>query len=108
MSCSVPVLKDGRLVEQICPRTRATIYAQWGNVTQALASLETALRQRDSDLEDLKIDPLLDPLRNEPRFQAIERELRFPDRALTNAKIASNAPPCARLSSIYGSRCRGV
>jgi TolB-like protein/Tfp pilus assembly protein PilF len=57
----------------------ATIYAQWGNVTQALASLETALRQRDSDLEDLKVDPLLDPLRKEPRFQAIERELRFPD-----------------------------
>jgi hypothetical protein len=27
----------------------------------------------------LKTDPLMDPLRNEPRFQAIERELKFPD-----------------------------
>jgi hypothetical protein len=27
----------------------------------------------------LKMDPLLDPLRKEPRFQAIERELKFPD-----------------------------
>jgi len=27
----------------------------------------------------LKIDPLLDPLRKEPRFQAIERELKFPN-----------------------------
>ena len=26
-----------------------------------------------------KTDPLLDCLRNEPRFQAIERELRFPN-----------------------------
>jgi hypothetical protein len=29
-------------------------------------------------LSDLKVDPLLDPLRKEPRFQAIERELKFP------------------------------
>jgi hypothetical protein len=27
---------------------------------------------------DLKTDPLMDPLRQEPRFQAIERELKFP------------------------------
>ena len=56
----------------------ATIYAQWGNRAQALEWLETALRLRDSGLEYLKTDPLLDPLRKEPRFQAIERELRFP------------------------------
>jgi hypothetical protein len=28
---------------------------------------------------ELKIDPLLDPLCKEPRFQAIERELKFPN-----------------------------
>jgi tetratricopeptide (TPR) repeat protein len=57
----------------------ATIYAQWGNRTQALEWLETALRLRDSGLEFLKTDPLMDPLRKEPRFQAIERELKFPN-----------------------------
>jgi len=56
----------------------ATIYAQWGNRAKALEWLETALRLRDSGLEALKTDPLLDPLRQEPRFQAIERELKFP------------------------------
>jgi len=56
----------------------ATIYAQWGNRAKALESLETALRLRDPGLELLKTDPLLDPLRKEPRFQAIERELKFP------------------------------
>jgi tetratricopeptide (TPR) repeat protein len=56
----------------------ATIYAQWGNRTQALEWLETALRLRDSGLVQLKTDPLLEPLRQEPRFQAIERELKFP------------------------------
>jgi TolB-like protein/tetratricopeptide (TPR) repeat protein len=57
----------------------ATIYAQWGNRAKALEWLETALRQRDGGSIYLKTDPLLDPIRNEPRFQAIERELKFPD-----------------------------
>jgi serine/threonine protein kinase/tetratricopeptide (TPR) repeat protein len=58
---------------------RATIYAQWGNTSQALESLESAWRLRLPELRLLKADPLLDPLRKEPRFQAIERALRFPD-----------------------------
>ena len=57
----------------------ATIYAQWGGTAKALEWLEKAMRLRDSGLEWLKTDPLLDPLRTEPRFQAIERELRFPN-----------------------------
>ncbi|HEX3847029.1 MAG TPA: TIR domain-containing protein [Steroidobacteraceae bacterium] len=57
----------------------ATIQAQWGNRAKALEWLETAWRLRDPGLEILKTDPLMDPLRKEPRFQAIERALRFPD-----------------------------
>ena len=57
----------------------ATIYAQWGNRLKALEWLETALRLRDTGLAVLRVDPLLDPLRQEPRFQAIERQLKFPD-----------------------------
>jgi TolB-like protein len=56
----------------------ATIYAQWGNTPKALGWLETALRLRVPQLISLKTDPLLDPLRREPRFKAIERELKFP------------------------------
>jgi hypothetical protein len=54
------------------------IYAQWGNTAKALEWLDTAMRLRDSGLLELKTDPLLDPLRKEPHFQAIERELKFP------------------------------
>lgn len=57
----------------------AGIYAQWGDVGQALDWLERAVRVRDSGLAELKTDPDLDPLRSEPRFQAIERALKFPD-----------------------------
>jgi TolB-like protein/Tfp pilus assembly protein PilF len=54
------------------------IYAQWGDLPAALDWLEKALRLRDPGLVILRTDPLLDPLRNEPRFQAIERDLKFP------------------------------
>jgi len=56
----------------------ATIYAQWGQSRVALDWLDTAMRLRDSGLIFLGTDPLLDPLRKERRFQAIERELKFP------------------------------
>jgi len=56
----------------------ATIYAQWGDRAKALEWLEVAWRLRDPGLEELKTDPLMDPLRQEARFQDIERALKFP------------------------------
>src|ERR1700739_1238730 len=56
----------------------ATIYAQWGNTGKALDWLDTAMRLRDPGLEYLRTDPFLDPLRNEPRFRAVMRQLKFP------------------------------
>jgi hypothetical protein len=56
----------------------AAIYAQWGNKLKALEWLETVLRLRDPGLSSLKTDPLVDPLRQEPRFQKVMRELKFP------------------------------
>jgi tetratricopeptide (TPR) repeat protein len=57
----------------------ASVYAQWGERAKALECLENALRLRDPGLMYLKAEPLMDPLRSEPRFQAVMRELRFPD-----------------------------
>jgi hypothetical protein len=57
----------------------AEIYTQWGDRKAALDWLQKGMRLRDPGLVYLKTDPLMDPLRNEPRFQAIERELKFPD-----------------------------
>ena len=61
------------------PVEYATIYAQWGKTAKALEWLTTAMRLRNSDLVYVKTDPLLDPLRKEPGFQAIERQLKFPN-----------------------------
>jgi TolB-like protein/Flp pilus assembly protein TadD len=57
----------------------AAFYAQRGDVLKALEWLEAALRLRDAGLESLKTDSLMDPIREEPRFKAVMRELRFPN-----------------------------
>jgi adenylate cyclase len=57
----------------------AAIYAQWGDIPRALDALETAVRLSKSGLDELKAEPDFDPLRREPRFQAILRSLKFPD-----------------------------
>ena len=57
----------------------AEMYTQWGNTPRALEWLQTAVRVHDKGVRWLKRDPLMDPLRKEPGFQAIERELKFPE-----------------------------
>jgi len=47
------------------------IHAQWGETDTALTWLETALEIRDPGIILSVWDPLLDPLRGEPRFQKI-------------------------------------
>jgi tetratricopeptide (TPR) repeat protein len=56
----------------------AQIYTQWGDTAKALKCLDKALSSHHLALEYLKVDPMLDPLRKEPRFRAIERALKFP------------------------------
>jgi TolB-like protein/DNA-binding winged helix-turn-helix (wHTH) protein/tetratricopeptide (TPR) repeat protein len=57
----------------------AMICAQWGDKGKALEWLDKATRLHDPWLQYVKVFALFDPLREEPRFQAIERELKFPD-----------------------------
>lgn len=52
-------------------------YAQWGDTPQALHWLEVACKLRDSGLSDLPSDPLLDPIRGEPRFLKVAHLLHF-------------------------------
>jgi len=56
----------------------ALIYTEWGDTARALHWLETAMRRHDPYLAYVKKSQVFDPLRSEPRFQAIERELKFP------------------------------
>ena len=49
-----------------------------GDETEALRLLEQAYAQRDNWLNQLKVDPVMDPLRTNPRFLDLIRRLRFP------------------------------
>lgn len=56
----------------------AQMRAQLGDRDGAIAELQAALRFRDPGLALIPSDRLLDPLRADPRFQAIVRQLNFP------------------------------
>ncbi len=56
----------------------AEILAQMGKTDEAISELENAYVARDPGLTMILVDPLLDPLRNEPRFEALVRRLDFP------------------------------
>ncbi|MFL6733125.1 MAG: tetratricopeptide repeat protein [Sphingomicrobium sp.] len=56
---------------------QAQVAAQWGKVGDALGFLERALALRDAGLVRLRNDPLLDALRQEPRFTSIEQKIGF-------------------------------
>ncbi len=51
--------------------------AQLGDKDKAFALLEAAFKERSSGLVWLKVEPLLDPLRNDPRFEDLMRRVGF-------------------------------
>jgi len=56
----------------------ALIHAALGEKDQAFEWLEKAYEQRVSSLIFLKVDPRVDPLRSDPRFQDLLRRMNFP------------------------------
>lgn len=55
----------------------AQIHAQWGETDEALDRLETAVRLK-AGVGEMRVDPLLDPLRAEPRFKTLEARVALP------------------------------
>jgi TolB-like protein/Flp pilus assembly protein TadD len=67
----------GRYVRN--PSTTAAIYAHLGDKDQAFAWLEKAYAARSIDMIWLKVNPLWDSLRSDPRFQDLLRRMNFPE-----------------------------
>jgi hypothetical protein len=56
---------------------QAQVHAQWGDREAAIVRLERALAIGDSGLIYLRNDPLLDPLRDDPRFKKLLNGIGF-------------------------------
>jgi TolB-like protein/Tfp pilus assembly protein PilF len=56
----------------------ASIYGALGEKDKAFAELERAFAERDWDLHRLKVDPFMDPLRDDPRFNELLRKIGLP------------------------------
>ena len=56
----------------------AEVYAYRGESDKAFAWLDRAYRQRDGGLTLVKVDPLLENLRRDPRYADLLREMRLP------------------------------
>jgi TolB-like protein len=58
----------------------AQVYAQWGETERALAALEHAWEIQDTGTVLMKIDPRLDPIRDQPRFITLMEKWENPDK----------------------------
>ena len=57
----------------------AAVHAALGENDEAFAWLEKAYVERDSWIVFVKVEPMFDPLRDDPRFQDLLRRMNFPE-----------------------------
>ena len=57
----------------------AALYALTGDKDRAFALLDKAYAERDWSLRDLKVSPVWDPLRSDPRFSRLLKRVNLED-----------------------------
>ena len=67
-------LREQRYVSSYYP---AIVHLGLGQTNEALCCLESACAERSGFMAFLKVEPMLDPLRSEPRFAILERRIRI-------------------------------
>ena len=71
-------LKDLSQRRYVSPYSMATIYVGLGEKEQAFQWLQKANDERNTELVFLKVDPRLDPLRDDPRFHELVKGVGIP------------------------------
>jgi len=56
----------------------ATFFAELGEKDKAFAAINEALETKDQHTAQMKFDPYMDPLRDDPRFQEVLKKAGFP------------------------------
>jgi hypothetical protein len=62
----------------VAPTCFANVYIGLSDQNQALDWLQQAYEGRDESMTYLRTEPILDPLRSNPRFQELLRKMNFP------------------------------
>ncbi len=57
----------------------ATFFAELGEKDKAFAALNEALETKDQHIMQVKVDPFMDPLRDDPRFKEVLKKAGFPE-----------------------------
>ncbi|MDP9177719.1 MAG: protein kinase [Gemmatimonadota bacterium] len=70
-------LAEKRELDYVSPVELATLHIALGNRESALDWMERAYDERRGWMAYLKVHPILDPLRDEPRFQALVEKMRL-------------------------------
>jgi hypothetical protein len=70
-------LEEKRKTEYISPVELATAYIALGDSQRALDWVEAAVDDRRGWAAYLRVHPVLDPLRGEPRFAALVQRMKF-------------------------------
>ena len=71
--------KDLRKTQYVMSYRVASAYAAIGDLDQAFAELDRAFAEHDWQLQRIKVDPLMDPLREDPRFREMLKRLNLPE-----------------------------
>ncbi len=66
------------------PYGRAMVYAHLGQADEALANLERAYQDRETQMTELAVEPNFDALRVNPRFVELERRIGLPTGAVVH------------------------
>jgi TolB-like protein/Tfp pilus assembly protein PilF len=74
----VKKFKDIGKTQYVMSYSVASLYAALGDKDKAFAELEKSFVERDTELSRLKVDPLMDPLRDDPRFSDLLRRVGLP------------------------------
>ena len=70
-------LRDRDHQEYIPPFNLAYVYLFFGQKDRAINQLHIAAEKHDPNIPSLKVDPLLDPLRGEPRFRELLKRVNL-------------------------------
>lgn len=79
------------------PVFAARVHAALGDTNAAFAVLEQAMAARKPEMSEYHLEPGLDPIRNDPRFQRIAERMGLPPAAIEAAAALAKRAPYPKL-----------